>query len=66
MKYPILIFFLFALSNCSNQVLLIYDKGLDIDIYTKEMTYEKFKKKILDYADKTTYPSLINKWLIKK
>ena len=33
---------------------------LEIDIYNSEMTYEKFKKKLIDYADKATYPSLTN------
>ena len=34
------------------------DKVLDIDIYNKEMTFEKFKETVIDYADKATYPDL--------
>tara|TARA_B100001121_G_C18445681_1_gene505986 strand:+ start:414 stop:596 length:183 start_codon:yes stop_codon:yes gene_type:complete len=60
MKYSLLIFILFTLTNCSNQVSNINDKGLDIDIYGSDMTYEKFKKIITDYADKASYPSLKN------
>ena len=36
------------------------DKALDIDIYRTDMTYEIFKKTIIDYADKASYPSLMN------
>ena len=60
MKYSLLIFILFTLTNCSNQVSNINDKGLDIDIYGSDMNYEKFKKIITDYADKASYPSLKN------
>ena len=58
MRYLILILILIALSNCSNQVSNFNDKGLEIDIYNNEMTYEKFKETVIDYADKATYPSL--------
>ena len=58
MRYLILILISILVSNCSNKVLNFNDKGLDIDIYNSEMTYEKFKETVIDYADKATYPSL--------
>ena len=61
MKYLLLILILFTLFNCSNQFSNINDNGLNIDIYGSDMTYEKFKKTITDYADKASYPSLKNK-----
>jgi len=60
MRYLILILISISLSNCSNQVSNFNDKGLEIDIYNSEMTYEKFKETVIDYADKATYPSLTN------
>ena len=60
MRYLILILISVTLSNCSNQVSNFNDKGLEIDIYNSEMTYEKFKETVIDYADKATYPSLTN------
>ena len=58
MRYLILILISIVLSSCSNQVSNFNDKGLDIDIYNSETTYEKFKETVIDYADKATYPSL--------
>ena len=60
MRYLMLILISIALLNCSNQVSNFDDKGLEIDIYNSEMTYEKFKETVIDYADKATYPSLTN------
>ena len=60
MRYLILILISISLSNCSNQVSNFNDKGLEIDIYNSEMTYENFKETVIDYADKATYPSLTN------
>ena len=60
MRYLILILILIGLSNCSNQVSNFYDKGLEIDIYNSEMTYEKFKETVIEYAVKAPYPSLTN------
>ena len=60
MRFLILILISISLSNCSNQVSNFNDKGLEIDIYNSEMTYEKFKETVIDYADKATYPSLTN------
>ena len=60
MRYMLLTLIFIIFSSCSYQVSNFNDKELDIDIYNSEMTYEKFKKTIIDYADKATYPSLIN------
>ena len=60
MRYLILILISILVSNCSNKVLNFNDKGLDIDIYNSEMTYEKFKETAIDYADKVSSPSLKN------
>ncbi len=60
MRYLILILISISLSNCSNQVSNFNDKGLEIDIYNSEMTYEKYKETVIDYADKATYTSLRN------
>ena len=60
MRYLILILISICLSNCSNQVSNLNDKGLEIDIYNSEMTYEKYKETVINYADKATYPSLRN------
>jgi hypothetical protein len=60
MRYLILILISISLSNCSNQVSNFNDKGLEIDIYNSEMTYEKYKETVINYADKATYPSLTN------
>ena len=60
MKYLMLIFTCITFSSCSNQVSNFNAKELDIDIYNNEMTYEKFKKKVIDYSDEASYPSLTN------
>ena len=57
MRYLLIILIFITFSSCSNHVSNFNDKELDIDIYNSEMTYEKFKKTIIDYADKATYPS---------
>ena len=60
MRYLLIILIFITFSSCSNHVSNFNDKELDIDIYNSEMTYEKFKKTVIDYADKASYPSLIN------
>ena len=59
MRYLLIILIFITFSSCSNHVSNFNDKELDIDIYNSEMTYEKFKKTVIDYADKASYPSLI-------
>ncbi len=34
---------------------------LNIDIYQNDMTYEKFKKYAIEYAENSSYPNLSNK-----
>ena len=60
MRYLLLILIFITFSSCSNQVSNFNDKELDIDIYNSEMTYEKFKATVIDYADKASYLSLTN------
>ena len=60
MRYTLLISIFISLSNCSTQVSNFNDNELKIDIYNNEMTYEKFKKTVIDYADNSSYPSLTN------
>ena len=60
MRYLLIILIFITFSSCSNHVSNFNDKGLEIDIYNTEMTYEKYKETIIDYADKATYPSLRN------
>tara|TARA_B100001121_G_C18366725_1_gene469706 strand:- start:311 stop:493 length:183 start_codon:yes stop_codon:yes gene_type:complete len=60
MKYLLLALIFVSVSNCNNQVSNFDDKGLDIDIYKKDMTYEKFKQTIIEYADKASFPNLTN------
>ena len=51
---------LFVLTSCVSNIEKNNDTGLNIDIYQSDMTYEKFKQYVIEYADKTTYPSLTN------
>ena len=60
MKYLLLALICVSVSNCNNQVSNFDDKGLDIDIYKKDMTYDKFKQTIIEYADKASFPNLTN------
>tara|TARA_Y100000591_G_C21504631_1_gene531688 strand:+ start:387 stop:569 length:183 start_codon:yes stop_codon:yes gene_type:complete len=60
MKYFLLIMIFITFSSCSYHVSNFNDKELDIDIYSSEMTYEKFKTTVINYADKASYPSLVN------
>ena len=60
MKYLLIILILFTFLNCSKQVSNFNNKGLDIDIYSSDMTYEKYKEKVIDYADNASYPSFTN------
>jgi len=57
MRY-VFILLLFFLQNCSTIALNSNDKGLKIDIYENDMTYEKFKKIVIDYAENAPFPQL--------
>tara|TARA_B100001029_G_C14995403_1_gene414689 strand:- start:848 stop:1033 length:186 start_codon:yes stop_codon:yes gene_type:complete len=61
MKYGLIIFAMFLLTTCSSNTKNSNDAQLKIDIYKNDMTYEEFKKKVIEYAEKATYPSLSNK-----
>tara|TARA_B100000945_G_C20236640_1_gene527917 strand:- start:129 stop:317 length:189 start_codon:yes stop_codon:yes gene_type:complete len=58
MRPIFILLLLFFLQNCSTTTLKNNDKGLKIDIYEKDMTYEKFKKIVIDYAEKASFPQL--------
>jgi len=60
MKYILIIFTLLTLTSCSSKMTNLNDNGLEIDIYQNDMTYEKFKQKVIEYAENATYPSLTN------
>tara|TARA_B100000214_G_scaffold50564_1_gene31869 strand:- start:6 stop:188 length:183 start_codon:yes stop_codon:yes gene_type:complete len=60
MRYSLLILIFITFSSCSYPIANFNDKELDLDIYNTEMTYEKFKETVIDYADKASYPSLTN------
>jgi len=60
MKYILIIFTLLTLTSCSSRITNLNDNGLEIDIYQNDMTYEKFKQKVIEYAENATYPSLTN------
>ena len=61
MRNLIIAFLLFIPISCSSKITNIKDKGLEIDIYKNDMTYEKFKQYVIDYAEKARYPSLTSK-----
>ena len=56
----VFILLLFFLQNWSTTALNSNDKGLKIDIYENDMTYEKFKKIVIDYAENAPFPQLID------
>ena len=60
MRYG-LILFLFILTSCISKVSKNNDTNLNIDIYQSDMTYEKFKQYVINYADKAPYPNLTKK-----
>tara|TARA_Y100000591_G_C21711814_1_gene633934 strand:- start:603 stop:788 length:186 start_codon:yes stop_codon:yes gene_type:complete len=61
MKYSLTLFFFLLLVACTNKGIQSNDFDLKIDIYKKGITFEKFKKSVIEYAEKSTYPSLTNK-----
>ena len=61
MKYILIIFTLLTLTSCSSRITNLNDNGLEIDIYQNDMTYEKFKQKVIEYADEASFPTISNK-----
>ena len=61
MRYLLIAFLPLVLISCSSKITNIKDKGLEIDIYKNDMTYEKFKQYVIEYAEKARYPSLTSK-----
>ena len=61
MRYLLIILVLSMLTSCKTHVSNNDDLGLQIDIYKKDMTYEKFKQKVIEYAENSPYPNLTNK-----
>tara|TARA_B100000029_G_scaffold323829_1_gene316209 strand:+ start:1444 stop:1626 length:183 start_codon:yes stop_codon:yes gene_type:complete len=58
MKYLLIIISLIFLTCCSSNTAKNKNLFLNMDIYTNDMTYEKFKQYALEYAKKSTFPSL--------
>ena len=54
----LLIILILLLPACTIQTSNTNDLGLQIDIYKKDMTFEKFKQQAIEYADKSLYPCL--------
>ena len=61
MKYIFIIISLIFLMSCSTKLNKKNETRLNIDIYKNDMTYEKFKQYVIEYAENATYPSLTNK-----
>ena len=59
MRYFLIFFSISILSACTSQITNNNDLGLQIDIYKKDMNYEKFKQSVIEYAENAPYPSLI-------
>jgi len=60
MRYGLIIILL-ILTSCISKISKNDDTKLNIDIYQSDMTYEKFKQYVIDYADKAPYPNLSKK-----
>ena len=61
MRYLIFFLSILILSSCGTQQSNQDNLGLQIDIYNKDLTLEKYKQIIIEYADNASYPSLKNK-----
>tara|TARA_Y100001970_G_scaffold275015_1_gene375695 strand:+ start:603 stop:782 length:180 start_codon:yes stop_codon:yes gene_type:complete len=59
MRYGLIL--LLILTSCTTKMTKNSDEKLNIDIYQSDMTYEKFKQYVIDYADKAPYPNLSSK-----
>ena len=60
MRYGLIIIVVF-LTSCISKISKNNDVKLNLDIYQSDMTYEKFKQYVIDYAENAPYPSLTNK-----
>ena len=60
MKYKLLIITLIFLSSCTSSH-NVNNTVFNVDIYTNDMTYEKFKQYVIEYAENSSYPNLTNK-----
>ena len=58
MKYLIILILTMILSGCTSSINKNNNAVLQIDIYKNDMTYEKFKQKVIEYAENSPYPSL--------
>ena len=61
MKYIFILISLIFLISCSPKLNTKNETSFNIDIYENDMTYEKFKQYVIEYAENATYPSLTNK-----
>ena len=61
MKYAYIFLTLLFLTGCKSNISNKGDLDLQIDIYKNDMTFEKFKQKLIEYAENSSYPSLTNK-----
>ena len=61
MRYLFILISAFLLLSCSSKSNRNNTTSLNIDTYQKDMTYEKFRQYVIEYAEKATYPSLSNK-----
>ena len=61
MKYLFILILIVTLSGCTSNIIKNNNAGLQIDIYKNDMTYEKFKQYVIEYAEKARYPSLTSK-----
>ena len=51
-----MIAFLIFLQSCSNKI--SNDKVFNIDIYQNDITFDKYKQYVIEYAENTDFPSL--------
>tara|TARA_B100000073_G_C23481805_1_gene471874 strand:+ start:324 stop:509 length:186 start_codon:yes stop_codon:yes gene_type:complete len=61
MKYLLILLILIILTGCNSRMLNNNDKGLQIDIYENDISYKKFKQKVIEYAERAKYPNLTSK-----
>ena len=61
MKHAYIFLILLFLTGCKSNITNKDDLDLQIDIYKNDMTFEKFKQKLIEYAENSSYPSLTKK-----